>query len=102
MVIYPVFSVDAHFNKASDANNMIDRICKECLQTAPHVSIHDLIDIGCSNEEQSAENYLIRYGFTKKSSDDTIYDKDIEYYTDTLQTQEWARQMSWPIIRTSA
>ena len=79
--------MNAHFNKASDAENMIDRICKECLQTAPHVSIHDLIDIGCSNDEQSADNYLIQYGFTKKSSDETIYDKDIVYYTDTLQTQ---------------
>ena len=72
---------------------MIERICKECLQTAPHVSIHDLIDIGCSSDEQAADNYLIRYGFTKKSSDETIFDKDIVYYTDTLQTQVRAERI---------
>lgn len=89
----PTFLVDAYFNKPSDVSGMIERICKECLQTAPHVSIHDLIDIGCSNVEQAADNYLVRYGFTKKSSDETIFDKDIVYYTDTLQTQVRAQRI---------
>ena len=30
---------------------VIDEICSKCLKTAPHISIHDMVDIGCSHSE---------------------------------------------------
>ena len=41
----------------------LERICKECLQTAPHVSIHDLTDRGCSHKEIDPKQSLKRIAF---------------------------------------
>ena len=37
---------------------LIDEICAKCLKTAPHVSIHDLVDIGCSSTDLGDNKYL--------------------------------------------
>ena len=42
-------------------SGLIDEICNKCLKTAPHVSIHDLVDIGCSSKELGDNQYLGSY-----------------------------------------
>ena len=67
-----------------DIDDTITYICKECLQTAPHVSIHDLVDRECIATEIDNYQYSITYEWQKASKSEEVCSRDITYYTQTL------------------
>jgi len=79
-------NVDAYIASDANVHGVMDEVCSTCLKTAPHISIHDLVDIGCTHTEKDGF-WLINYGFNHQKPSSEYPDATLDRYTSVLLEQ---------------